>query len=162
MKNTIEPDKELVSICGLFCISCGVYYATKEKDNKKLQEIADKLGQTLDETYCNGCRSNLKTATCKDCFIIKCAEKKGVDFCGECNAYPCEELQDFQKKMPHRKNMWKSQERIKEIGWKQWFNEMVDVYSCEKCNTINGAYDIDCRMCGNSPSNKFVRDNMIT
>ncbi len=160
MKNKIALNKGLASVCGLFCAACGVYYATQEKDEKKLQEIANKLGQPLSKTYCEGCRSNRKTATCKDCFIIKCAKEKGVAFCGECDTYPCQELKDFQKKMPHRKNIWKSQARIKEIGWEQWLNEMIDYYSCEKCNTINGAYDTECRKCGNSPSNDFVRNDM--
>ncbi len=158
--NKVVANKDLASVCGLFCVSCGVYYATKEKDDKKLQVIADKLGQTLDETHCDGCRSDRRTASCKDCYIIKCATEKGIDFCVECDIYPCEFLKDFQKKMPHRKNLWKSQARIKEVGWKKWFNEMVEYYSCNKCDTINGAYDIGCRNCGNSPSNGFVSDNM--
>lgn len=156
-----KPNKEVVSVCGLFCKSCGVYYATVENDVKKLQEIADKLGQNVNETYCNGCRSERKSASCQNCYISDCATVINIDFCVECNEYPCKELQDFQSKMPHRKNLWNSQSRIKQVGWEKWHDEMVEYYSCSKCNTLNGAYDISCRKCGNSPSNQFVKDHMI-
>lgn len=43
--------------------------------------------------------------------------------------------------MPHRVELWKSQERIKETGWEEWFNEMVNflcsgflLSSCGFCN----------------------------
>lgn len=156
-----NPNKKLASVCGLFCGSCGVYYATQEQNVSKLQEIAKNLGQELSATSCYGCRSNTKTSACKDCFIIKCAKKMNVDFCGECKQYPCQELILFQAKMPHRKNMWKSQKRINEVGWVQWFNEMVEYYSCDECKTINGAYDIECRLCGKTPSNNFVKENYL-
>lgn len=154
-----KPDKSIASICGLFCGSCGVYYATQEKNEKKLQDIAQTLDLNVKDTYCNGCRSDKKAATCQNCFILECSKQKKVEFCGDCDFYPCKELKEFQAKMPHRKNMWKSQERIKEIGWEGWYNEMAIYYSCLKCGTINGAYDSSCRKCGNTPSNQFLRDH---
>ncbi len=154
-------NKELASVCGLFCASCGVFYATQEKDFIKLQEIAKKLDIPFDKVNCYGCRSNEKIGSCVNCFIAKCAEEKGVEFCIDCDTYPCGELKEFQKKMPHRKNMWKSLARIKEVGWEKWFVEMFDYYTCQKCNTMNGAYNIECRKCGNSPGNDFVKENML-
>ncbi len=32
-------NKNIVAVCGLYCGACGVYYATQEKDEKKLQEM---------------------------------------------------------------------------------------------------------------------------
>jgi len=161
MKNTeIKPDKRLVSVCGLFCHACGIYYATQENNVEKLNQIASKMNLPLEETRCNGCRSETKTAYCKNCFMIKCAAEKEIDFCVECSDYPCLELKEFQSKMPHRVELWKSQERIKEIGWENWFLEMVDYYSCKECKTINGWYDIKCRHCGSTPGNDFVKNNM--
>ncbi len=154
------PNKNLASVCGLFCVSCGLYYATQENNRPRLDAIAKHLGLQPNETYCDGCRSERKTSNCKNCSLIKCAEGKGVDFCAECSDYPCSELKNFQEKMPHRKEIWNSQERIKNVGWEQWYEEMVDFYSCTACDTINGAYDIQCRNCGNTPSNEFVKLHM--
>lgn len=42
---------------------------------------------------CNGCRDNSDWRYCMpDCFVKKCAAEEGVDFCGECKDFPCEEV----------------------------------------------------------------------
>ncbi|MHB8085350.1 MAG: DUF3795 domain-containing protein, partial [Dehalococcoidia bacterium] len=96
---------------------------------------------------------------CSSCKLILCASEKGLDFCGQCSEYPCEELKTFQSILPHRLELWQSLERIKEIGWEQWYDEMVDHYSCPECGTINSAYDKACRECGATPSCEYVRVN---
>ena len=48
--------------------------------------------------------------------MAKCAAEKGVEICGECYRVPRKNLQAFQAEMPHRIELWKSQERIKEVG----------------------------------------------
>ena len=60
--------------------------------------------------------------------MTKCSIKKGFDFCNECPEYPCTELKAFQAQMPHRNELWKSQERIKEVGYEQWYEEMIEHY----------------------------------
>ncbi len=90
----------------------------------------------------------------------KCAGEKDLDFCGDCEEYPCSQIKDFQSKMPHRAELWKSQERIREIGWENWFNEMTEYFSCHVCGVLNGSYDFKCRKCGNIPGNDFVKNNM--
>lgn len=91
--------------------------------------------------------------------MVDCTSEKGIEFCGECKEYPCEEIKTFQALMPHRIDLWQSQQRIKEAGYEQWYEEMVEHYSCPECNTINSAYDIACRKCGNTPSCSYVRIN---
>jgi hypothetical protein len=160
MKTEKQADKNLVSVCGLFCKGCGVYYSTQENDEVRLKFIAEKLNIPFEEIRCQGCRSETRTAYCKDCFIIQCAGEKGIDFCGECKDYPCTELKEFQSKIPHRVELWKSQERVKEIGWEKWYEEMLDYYSCPSCKTLNGWYDIKYRHCENIPGSNFVKNNM--
>lgn len=160
MKPKIIPDKNLVSVCGLFCKGCGVYISTQENNQENLQRLAARMNIPVEEMPCNGCRTEVRTAFCKNCHMIKCAKEKGVDFCGECKDYPCAEIKDFQSKMPHRVELWKSLDRIKEIGWEKWYIEMVDYYSCKECGTINGWYDFKCRSCGNTPGSQFVKNNL--
>jgi hypothetical protein len=105
---------------------------------------------------CDGCRSERLNVFCrKSCKMKKCAAEKGIEFCGACAEYPCDELKDFQTKMPHRKQLWDSQQRIKDAGWEKWFDEMESLYSCA-CGTINSAYDLKCRKCGAEPSCEYV------
>jgi uncharacterized OB-fold protein len=58
--------------------------------------------------------------------------------------------------MPHRIELWKSQERIKEVGYEKWYEEMISHYSCSECGTLNSPYDIVCRKCGATPSCSYV------
>ena len=88
--------------------------------------------------------------------MSKCAAEKGVDFCGQCPEYPCKELQSFQAERPHRIELWKSQERIREAGYETWYAEMLEHFSCPKCGTINSAYDMKCRKCREEPSCAYV------
>lgn len=147
----------LVSTCGLYCGSCGIYLATQENDTEKLLQYAIVLNQSFDETLCDGCRAERKSAHCsRICSFIKCTFEKGIEFCGTCQEFPCKELKDFQLRMPHRVEILESQNRLKEIGWKQWLIEMKEKFSCPQCNTVNSAYDLACRKCGNAPSCKFT------
>lgn len=150
---------ETAAVCGLYCGACGIYIATQENDLAKLEYYAKMMNQTIDETRCNGCRSSVVTNYCKKCKFTKCAADKRIGFCGECNEYPCNDLKEFQAMMPHRAELWESQERIKAVGWEQWMAERLLYFSCKQCNTVNTAYDMKCRNCGTEPGNEFVKNN---
>ncbi len=153
----MESNLNLASICGLFCGSCSLYINTQENNIDKLEVIAKSLNQTLEETFCDGCRAERKSAHCtRNCVFFDCAKERNISFCGECNDYPCQELKNFQTKMPHRLELWSSHERIKEVGWEIWMKEMMEHYKCTSCETINSAYNVSCRKCGFTPGNNFV------
>jgi Protein of unknown function (DUF3795) len=154
-------NSKVAASCGLYCGSCGIYLATQENDTEKLLQYAIVLNQSIEETLCDGCRADRKSAHCsRMCLFIKCTLQKGIEFCGTCPEFPCKELTDFQSKMPHRVEILESQSRLMEIGWEQWHIEMKDNYSCPECNTVNTAYDLICRNCGYTPSCKFVLQHM--
>ncbi len=151
------PDKRFAAVCGLFCPACHVFIGTRE-DPERLKTMAARFQRPLEELRCSGCRSEKRCFYCETvCFMAKCAAGKGVEFCGACDEYPCPGLKEFQAQAPHRIELWKSQARIKEAGYEQWYTEMVEHYSCRKCGTLNSAYDIVCRKCGSTPSCEYVR-----
>lgn len=157
-REALLPDKKLAAVCGLFCPSCTIYIASKE-DPERLIKLAERLGKTPEETRCEGCHSEKRTGYCHSCGIVKCASEKGLDFCGECQEYPCTQLKEFQSMLPHRIELWQSQERINEVGYEKWFNEMIENYSCPNCSTINSAFDLQCRKCSTKPSCTYVDVN---
>lgn len=157
MENTLIP--EIASVCGLYYGACGIYLATQQNDIEKLTRYAAMLKQPLSETRCEGCRSDRKTAYCNNCFMIKCSREKNLNFCGGCNEYPCEELKNFQRQMPHRAELWKALSRIAEIGAAQWTDEMKAYFSCPECNASNTSYDLKCPKCGHIPGNGFAGNN---
>jgi hypothetical protein len=156
IKDPCVPDKKLAAVCGLFCPSCTVYIGAHENP-ERLEGMAKRFGQPVEKLLCNGCRSEKRSFYCESlCTMYKCAAEKGIDFCGECAEYPCADLKAFQAQMPHRLDLWKSQERIKEAGHEKWFEEMARHYSCPACGTINSAYDMACWKCGEDPGCDFV------
>jgi len=154
---TYRPVKELAAVCGLFCPACFIFIAQREgPDTRKL--VAESLNLPVEYIKCDGCRAENRFIYCENnCRMVPCAAEKGVDFCGECDEYPCEILKEFQAARPHRIELWPSLERIREVGHEKWFYEMLKHYSCHQCGTVNSAYHSTCRECGADPSCEYVK-----
>jgi len=156
--NRPQPNKTLTAVCGLFCPSCTIYIGSTT-DPARLERMAAQRGVDVQSLHCKGCRSDKRYLFCATCYMCKCAAAKGHDFCGACDEYPCQELRDFQAKMPHRLDLWATQERIQQVGWETWFEEMLERYACPECGAINSAYDAVCYVCGHSPSCAYVAEH---
>ena len=150
-----KEEKKLIAVCGLYCKTCTAYIATHE-DPERLTMLANYFNMDEEEIKCNGCRSDKRGPYCSVCKMFSCAWEKGHEFCHECNEYPCEDITRFQSEAPHRNDLWLDNNRMKEVGCANWIGEMETKYSCKSCGTINSAYDISCRKCGNEPGNEFV------
>jgi len=151
-------DNKLAAVCGLYCGSCSAYIATQESEDN-LKKIADQFGMTVEMVRCKGCRSDKRGGYCEQCKMFECAWNKGYDFCHQCPDYPCAELKLFQQAAPHRNDLWKDNQAIKEIGCNCWLKEVEKRYTCSSCGTVNSAYDLTCRNCGNDPSCEFIIKN---
>lgn len=156
MNDTIKPNKKLSGVCGVFCESCTVYIGTKEEP-ARVKQLAGQLKCRPEDMECHGCRSDTLSLHCRTCNYRSCAESKNVDFCVECPEYPCDEIKDFQKQMPHRADLFEDNDIIKKDGYETWYKKMIDDNLCHECGTINSAYDLVCRKCSASPASDFVR-----
>jgi hypothetical protein len=100
--------KEMIAYCGLNCITCPIYLATREKNPEKQRQqreqiviaIKKYLGEEKrleDITDCDGCKSQggRLYSGCWMCQIRKCASEKGLENCAYCSEYPCEKLSKF-------------------------------------------------------------------
>ena len=83
---------KMIAFCGLDCEKCDAYIATKN-DDQALREQTAKLWSELNNApilpehiNCDGCRTEgRKTVFCENlCGIRQCAQKKGVETCGDC------------------------------------------------------------------------------
>lgn len=156
----LNLNKNLVAACGLYCGSCGIYLASKENNTEKLLQYAVILKQSLEETYCEACGSEKKSAHCsKICTFIKCKQEKEISYCGYCKDFFCSALNEFHLRMPHRMEIEKSQRLLISMGWEKWIGFQEDLFRCSNCNTINSAYHLSCRKCGNTPSCQFVAEH---
>lgn len=128
--------------CGLSCQKCFAYtkgdIALHSKKLKMMLENFDiyaerfsnflpafkdyppfkKMLDFFAEPDCLGCRQG----TCKypNCGVTGCHQEKGVDFCFQCDEFPCNKT-NFD---PHLEARWiKMNERMKEIGVENYYEE---------------------------------------
>ncbi|HEY5529603.1 MAG TPA: DUF3795 domain-containing protein [Thermoleophilia bacterium] len=146
------------AVCGLFCEACAAFIASQE-DPKRLSFLAARMGQTEEDTYCEGCRSESRSKYCRSCTLFACATERGHAFCGECTEYPCPEFESFRQERPHRAEIARDMERIGAAGAQAWVAQARERYMCPECRTINSAYDLKCRTCGHDPSTPFVAEH---
>lgn len=141
--------KDILNIlapCGLNCFKCFAYSDGEIKSHSiKLQDLLGsfdsyaerfskflpvfanyppfkELLSYLTKGDCQGCRKG----TCKypNCGVFKCYKQKGVDFCFQCDEFPCEKT-NFD---PDLKRRWiKMNNRMKEIGVEAYFEETKDL-----------------------------------
>jgi hypothetical protein len=143
------------AVCGLFCNACSIFIGSHE-DSDRLALFASRMGWSLEQAHCEGCRSQKRTPYCAACGLYACAERRALAFCGECSDYPCKELDDFKRERPHRIEIYDNLARIGEAGVETWLAEAKEHYSCPACGTLNSAYDLKCRSCGHEPGSAYV------
>jgi hypothetical protein len=154
-KQSEKVDNKLAAVCGLYCGACSWFIATTE-DPERLKRLAAQSQFSEQESKCYGCRAEKRLPYCEKCKMFACAIEQGFAFCSECEGYPCEDLKQFQGAWPHRIGVWVNLEQIKSVGYKQWLKEIKGNYTCPRCQTINSAYDLKCRKCGEEPSCNYV------
>jgi hypothetical protein len=93
-------DKSMISYCGIDCEKCEALIATRTNDSVLRAKVADEISIFTgikcipEEINCTGCRSDgEKSPYCQRiCKVRKCAMKKNVVHCGQCEKYPCLKL----------------------------------------------------------------------
>jgi ribosomal protein L40E len=93
--------------------------------------------------------------------MFSCAAEKGIDFCVDCEEYPCDDLKQFQSKRVHRIELWDDLEQIRVMGYEHWLQNICENYTCPQCQTLNSAYDLKCRKCGRNPSCEYVAKHRL-
>lgn len=120
-----------LSVCGLNCSECDMYKAG-HGDEKCRQEIADwfkkKRNMTLkpEQIRCEGCRGPVEDNWSSDCKMMKCAKEKNLDFCFQCEDFPCATVSDFASDgAAHHKRTVENMKRVKTVGLNAWIAEHI-------------------------------------
>ena len=126
----MENKKELTAPCGLDCFNCGIH--EDNLTNDFAQMIHEKVGVPKDQIPCKGCRQqegNHFHIPPDGCATLNCVKEKGVDFCCNCDDFPCsllapiaEAAQDY----PHNMKIYNLC-RIKKVGLDNWIKEAGDI-----------------------------------
>ncbi|WDV46593.1 DUF3795 domain-containing protein [Clostridiaceae bacterium M8S5] len=70
---------------------------------------------------CLGAASYCKGSGCK---VYRCSKKRGLNYCFECDFYPCNMFNKYSKRWrKYGQDIMKNQEEIKEKGAEKWLKE---------------------------------------
>lgn len=146
---TMDVIMNSIAPCGLNCEKCfarsGGSIQQLSKDLQTAlgnfdiyaERFTDLLGESVFKEYpsfkkmlahfahgsCDGCR-NEQCKLFKQCGVRSCHQEKKVDYCFECNDFPCEKT-NFDT---HLRNRWiKINERIRMIGIEKYYEEIKDL-----------------------------------
>lgn len=121
--------RKLTAPCGLDCFNCAIYVHNLTEQMAEL--IHSKTGVSKKEIPCAGCRlQNGKHfhLSPEGCATFNCAQEKNVEFCCDCNEFPCSllaPLSDEADKYPHNMKLFNLC-RIKKIGVNNWIEKEAE------------------------------------
>jgi hypothetical protein len=130
--STIETT--LIAPCGMNCRLCRAYVRTRKA--------------------CPGCRGkdSLKSKSCVFCRIKNCANiaKPDVNYCFECDVFPCDKLKHLDKRYRTKYNMSMidNLENIRKFGIRSFIRDEKGKWTCPKCGELISVHKPQCLSCG--------------
>src|SRR5512139_3299718 len=136
---TIRKD----TYCGLYCGACEVVNAKTSEDKTRVIGLFEAQipgwHAAPEEMHCSGCKTDDVFVNCAKCPIRPCAKAKGVEFCHQCNDYPCD-IHRFMRAasnqvpiLRHVKAMELNQEFIRQRGVEEWLVAQDAGWRCPQC-----------------------------
>ncbi len=136
--------RDLTAPCGLDCFNCEIHEANLT--NEFASFIHEKMKIPKDEIPCKGCRQQDGKhyhLPPEGCATLNCVKSKGVEFCCDCNEFPCSllaPLAESASTYPHNCKVYNLC-RIKNIGFEKWSKEAEQIrkrYFTEKFEVGKG------------------------
>ena len=127
--------EELIAPCGMNCAICIAFFGYTMSGKKRKHP-------------CSGCWSRERP-----CAFIKKKCKKltsnQIQYCFECNDFPCEQLQKLDTKYRERfdMSMIANLRYIKENGMEKFLQKQEEKYKCPKCGGIICVHNGKCYSC---------------
>lgn len=123
--------KQMTAPCGLDCFNCTFYLADKDPAAMaQIKQWSQEFNIPVDILLCNGCRNHdgkiplqkkLYGETFR-CAAYECSKNKGIDFCGDCDQFPCDHLHPYADKadtLPHNTKVFNLC-LINKMGLEKW------------------------------------------
>ncbi|HNW56982.1 MAG TPA: DUF3795 domain-containing protein [Bacteroidales bacterium] len=124
-------EKKIVAPCGIDCFNCEVF---KDNVTEEMQHrISESTKIPAEKITCNGCSDGniclfLKFQG-KSCATLNCVKEKNVNFCYECDDFPCNYLMPLAKgaeKYPHNLKLFNLC-TIKKLGIEAWADQVKGI-----------------------------------
>jgi len=122
MRMPEKIDDYFFAPCGVNCFVCYVHLKVKKP--------------------CNGCygSDDNKPERCKNCTIKQCVSNKSLQYCFECNDYPCQLIKNLEKSYTKRYNVsiMANSEMVKKYG------VLLHNTECIALSVNNSKYFLSC------------------
>lgn len=124
-----SKERDLITPCGIYCGSCPLYLARTDKELRK--KIAEGQGIPVEKVLlCAGCRPmrglvSPLAGSGMACETYACAISKKVEFCYECEDFPCLKLApcaDRAQEIPHNTKIYHLL-LMKKLGIDAWLEK---------------------------------------
>ncbi len=112
-----EKRQQKIAVCGLDCGNCDIYNASNNP------EIAHQLVKQFqgawedvkaEDFHCNGCRGDITKCWTPDCWIRECCvNNKNLEYCYECQEFPCIKLKKWANKNERYSNALNQLKKMK-------------------------------------------------
>ena len=126
---------ELIAPCGMNCSICIGFFGYTMSGNKRKMK-------------CIGCNPSGKICAHLKKYCNKLT-KKEIEYCYECNDFPCKQIQKLDDK--YRKRFDYSTidnlRYIKENGMKNFLQKQEEKYKCSKCGGVICVHNGKCYFC---------------
>jgi len=100
-----KGEGQLIGVCGLDCGDCDLRKAPTDAEaaervvawfrEEGWLQTGEGMSEVIERSmYCKGCRGDRSVHWSPDCWILQCCvDEKGLEFCYECDVFPCERLE---------------------------------------------------------------------
>lgn len=147
----MKKEHAFISCCGNhYCAFCDYYKGTMVDAAKNLLTFAEKYGSlrliaqggnacNFDEFMkglrwlashdepCKGCRFGGGWSWWPNCPVRDCTIQKGIDFCYQCEDFPCRKLQE-EPLLDRKKRMIEVNNQMKTMGLESWMQHLMEKY----------------------------------
>lgn len=123
--------QKIIAPCGIDCFNCEVF---EDNVTEELQtRLSAKTNIPKEKITCKGCIDGniclfLKIQG-KSCKTLDCVKEKGVDYCFNCDTFPCEHLMPLANgadKFPHNMKLYNLC-LMKKIGMDAWAEKAMNI-----------------------------------
>jgi predicted RNA-binding Zn-ribbon protein involved in translation (DUF1610 family) len=145
MENQFRYD----TYCGLNCGACPVLAANERGDEAWIKATAEQWKKKPEDLRCHGCKTDVTAAFCTNCGMRNCARERGLEFCVECDEYPCDKISAFRNDdASHHSVVFTNLAIIKDKGVEAWLASDAKRWACPECGTRFYWYSEKCEECG--------------
>ena len=92
---------KMTAPCGLDCFNCHFFLAREDREAMNtVEKLSEEHNIPVEVMLCNGCRAHDGQIPLQKhvfgeahrCAAYECSKEKGINFCGDCEQFPCDNL----------------------------------------------------------------------